>query len=97
MAQDRGGLEEGPVGRVEGVEARRDQRVQGLGHRQVGQVADRPVDAVGGLQRALGDEHPDDLDGVERDPVGAGDDPRGGVVGQAGHEAGEELAHRRRA
>ena len=42
----------------------------------------------------LGQEHPDRFDGVQRDPVGAGDDRPDGGLGQARDEPEEELAHR---
>ena len=64
------------------------------GHGQLAQVADRPVDAVLEHQPPLGQEHPDRLDRVERDAVGPGDDRVAGVGGQAGHQPGQELAHR---
>ena len=93
MAQHRGCLQERPVGRFQAIEACRDQRVQRLRHGQVGQVAHRPVDPVGCLQGTLGHQHPDDLHGVQGNPVGARDDPCRGRGGQAGHEAREERAH----
>ena len=97
MAQHRRRLEHGPVGRVQRVEACRDERLQGIGDGQVSQVADRPVDAAGHLERALGNEHPDDLDRVQGNAVGPDDDAPRRVVGKPGHQAGQELVHRRRA
>ena len=60
------------------------------------EVADRAVGAALEGQPALGQEHPDRLDRVQRDPVGAGDDRPDGRLRQARHEPGEELAHRAR-
>ena len=65
--EHRGVLHERPVGRFEAVEAGPDEGQQGLGRPQVGEVAGRPEDAVGLDQRPVGEEHPDDLDRVERD------------------------------
>ena len=59
---------------VEPVEPGRDQRGQRLGHGQVVEVAGRPVDAALEHEAALRQQHPDGLDRVQRDPVGAGDD-----------------------
>ena len=67
---------ERPVVCREPVEPARDQRGEGLGDGQCRQVADRPVHPVVDRQAALGDEHPDGLDGVERDPSGALEDRR---------------------
>ena len=94
VADDRRSLEERAIGRIEGVEPGGDQRVEGLRDRDVRQVADGPVDAVGRLQRALRNEHPHDLDRIQGDPVGPPDDPRGSVRREPGHQAGEERPHR---
>ena len=79
----------------EPVEPARDQRGEGLGDGQGRQVADRAVHAVLDGQPSLGDEHPDGLDGVQRDAVGAVDDRPHGRRRKSRDEAGEELAHRR--
>ncbi len=64
------------------------------GHGQVGQVAGRAIDAALEHQPALGQEHPDRLDGIERHAVRAGHDGVAGGRGQPGHEAAKQLAHR---
>ena len=67
------------------------------GTARVVEVADRAVDVALEAEAALGEQHPDGLDRVQRDPVGAGDDrPRRPCSGRPGDEAGEQLAHRRR-
>ena len=52
------------------------------------------VGAVFQGKPSLGDEHPDRLDGVQRDAVGAGDDRADRGLRQAGDKPEEELAHR---
>jgi hypothetical protein len=47
LAKHRGRLEERPVGGLEGVEPRGDERVQRLGHGQVGEITDRTVGIAG--------------------------------------------------
>ena len=67
------------------------------GTASVAEVADRPVASVDALEAAVGDEHPDGLDGVERDAVGAGEDrPRRRAPGSPGTKPVEQLAHRLR-
>ena len=53
-----------------------------------------PVDVAFGHEVALRQEHPDDLDRVQRDPVGTRHDRVAGGGGQARDEAGQQLAHR---
>ena len=76
------------------VKASRDQGVQRLRDRQVRQVARRDVAAVGGRQAALGDQHPDRLDRVERDAVGAFGDRSERRIGETRNELGEQLDDR---
>ena len=74
LAEDgRIGDEDPLVGR-EPVQAGGDERRERLGDREVREVPDRLVGAVLEGQPAVGEEHPDRLDGVQRDAVGAGDD-----------------------
>ena len=62
----------------------------------VAEIADRSVAAVDALEASVGDEHAHRLDGVERDAVGARHDrPATAARGRPGHEAVEQLAHRR--
>ena len=70
------------------VEASRDQGVQRLRDRQVRQVARRDVAAVGRRQATLGHQHPDRLDRVERDAVGAFGDRSERRIGEARNELG---------
>ena len=73
-----------PIGRIEAVEPGGDERMEGIGHGQLAEVADRLERAVAELeQAAVGEEHPDGLDGVEGDAVGAVDDRCGGRLRQA--------------
>ena len=95
MAEHRGVLEQRPVGRVEAVQPRRDERLERLRHGQLAEVADGLVVAVGLAQPPVGHQHPDGLDRVQRDAVGAGDDRARRGQRQAGDEAGQELVHRR--
>ena len=95
MAEHRRVLEQRPVGRVEAVQARRDQRLERLRHGQLAEVADWLVMAVGLAQAPVGHEHPDGLDRVQRDAIGAGDDRARRGQRQAGNETGQELVHRR--
>ena len=68
---DRCVLEQAALGRVEPVQARRDERVERLRHGERGEVADRLVRAIGLLQAAVVEEHAHRLDRVERDALGA--------------------------
>ena len=89
-------LEDGPVRGLEGVEPARDERGQGLRDSQVAQVAGRSIDIAVKGEFALGQEHPDRFDRVQRDPVRAGDDRLDRRLRQPGDQAGEQVAHRRR-
>ena len=71
LAEDGGVVEEAPVGRLEAVEAGRDEGGERLRDGQAREVADRVVDAALELEPALGEEHADRLDRVERHAVGA--------------------------
>ena len=95
LAEDGGIRDQRPVVCREPVEPARDQRGEGLGDGQRRQVADRAIHPVVDRQAALGDEHPDGLDGVQRDPAGALEDRRHGRRRKPGHEPGQQLAHRR--
>ena len=79
-----------PAPRVERVEPRGDQRGQRLGDGELVEIAGRRVGAVPLDEPAVGEEHPDGLDRVQRDAVRAVDDLASGRLGQPGHEAGEQ-------
>jgi hypothetical protein len=96
LAEHRGVLQEGAVGRLEGVETARDEGSQRLRHGEVGQIAGRPVDAVDERESTLREQHADRLDGVERDAVGARDDDFRCRLREPRHEAAQQLAHRLR-
>jgi hypothetical protein len=69
--------------------------VQGRGHGERAQVADRSICAVVLLEAAILEQHPDRLHGVERDSLGARHDLLDGWLGQARHQAGEDLPDHR--
>ena len=94
LAEHRGVLQEGPIGRVEGIETRRDERVERLRDGQLGQVADGHVRSVAFGQAVVGDQHPDRLDGIQGDAVCPSDDRLGGLSREPGHEPAEQLADR---
>ena len=96
LAEDGRVLEEGPIGRVERVEACGDERVQGLRDGKLGQVADGDVPPVALGEPFVGDEHPDGLDRVQGDPVRAPDDRLGGAGPGVRDESVEQLARRHR-
>ena len=87
-------MDETPVGSLQAVEPGRDKGRERLRHGQGREVAGRNVDVVAERQPAFGDQHPDRLHRVERGPVRAGDDGRGRLGGQPGHQPGEQVAHR---
>ena len=76
LAEDGGLLEERALGRIERVEARRDEGLERLGHRElVERSGELPVVAIGRpLQLPAVDEHAERLDGIEGDPLAAVDD-----------------------
>ena len=92
LAEDGRILDQAPFRCRQRVEASRDQGVQRLRHGQVRQVARRDVAAVGRRQSALGDQHPDRLDRVQRDAVGAFGDRSKRRIGKTRNELGEQLA-----
>ena len=94
LAEDRRVVDEAPVGDLKAVEPGRDQRGQRLRDRECREIAGRDVDAVMEREPAFRDQHAHRLHRVERDPVGPGHDGPGGFVRQAGHEPGEQVAHR---
>ena len=65
-----------------------------VGDRERARSPSGAIGAVPAARGALGEQHPDGLDRVQRDAVRAGDDRRDGPVRQPGHQAREELAHR---
>ena len=62
-------------------------------HGELGDVAGRPSHAVFHGEQAVGEEHADGLDRVERDALGTLQDPLDHRVGQAGNQADEQLPH----
>ena len=79
---------------LEAVDARRDERVQRLRHRERVDLADDPIRAVRLLELPAVHEHPHRLDGVERDSLGAGADCGSHLLRQARDEAVQERLHR---
>jgi hypothetical protein len=94
LAQHGCRLEQRSLGGLERVEARGDQRLERLRHRHIGEIVDGPVDTVLEHELPVRHEHADDLDRVERDPLGARHDPPCRVGRQPRDQAGQELAHR---
>ena len=87
-------LDEHPVLGREGVEPRRDQRVEGLRDREVAQLPRRFEPAVVALDEpAVGDQHPDRLDRIQRDALGTRHDRADRRLGQAADEPTQQLAH----
>ncbi len=97
LAENRGVLDEGSLGRVEAVEPCRDEGVERVRDRELAERAGWFESAAfDRVQAAIGYEHPDRFDGVERNALGPPDDRSRGRLGQAFDEAIEEPAHRRR-
>ena len=94
LAEHSGVLDHAPLIRREAVEAGRDQGVQRLGHLVCLDGAGEPVGGAVLDEGAAVEQHPDRLDGVERDPFGAREDLGAQAVREAGHEAREQLLHR---
>jgi hypothetical protein len=65
-----------------------------LGHLERLDRADRTVDAVFAFEQVPVEQHAHRLDGIKRNALGTPEDARAELVGQAGHEAAEQLAHR---
>ena len=63
-------LEERPIGGLEGIEPRGDQRAQRVRHRDVRQVADRLVRVAHATDAAVGEEAAHRLDCVQRHALG---------------------------
>ena len=80
--------------RGEAVEAGHQQGGEGGGHLEVVERAHEAWPDAVGLHQAAVDERSDDLDGVERDPLGLVDDVLGHVGGEV-DEVVEEPEHRR--
>ena len=86
-------LDQGSVGRVEGIEACGDQRRQRLGNREAAKVPGRYVRISLEGETPLGDEHPHGLDRVQRDSAGTLDYRPDGGFRESGDKAREEFAH----
>ena len=93
VAQHGGVLEEGTLLGWEGIEARRDERLKGLGDLEGPELSGDRVGAVALDEDVAVDEHPHGLDGVERYPLGALEDLGGDVLGKALDEPTQQLAH----
>src|SRR5579859_6920285 len=87
-------LEQPALRRRETIQAGGDQRMQRLWHLERLDCADRPVDGTLLDERAAVEQHPDRLDGVERDAFGAGEYLLAQRLRQARNEAGQQLLHR---
>jgi hypothetical protein len=70
--------------------------VQRLGHLERIDCAGRAVLVAVALEQPAIEQHPDGLDRVERDALGAVPDLGARLDRQAGHEPLEELVHRKR-
>jgi hypothetical protein len=95
LAEDGGVLQQRPVLGREAVQARLDQCMERLGHVEV-------LDGTRGLetvpvatQQPSIEEHPDGLDGIERDPLRATADLAPDGLGEARHHPAQERLHRR--
>ena len=76
------------------IEPGANDRAHGVRHAEGRQIAARhAANAVVFHQIAVGDHHADQLDGVQRDPVGAIDDGRRKGVVTPLHHADDESAH----
>ena len=93
LTKDRSILEQRPIGGIEAIEARRDERVQRFGDVEADLVADGAIDAVDRLELAVVEQHPDRFDGIQRDPVGALQDGEDHRIGKARNEPIEQLRH----
>ena len=94
LAEDGAVLDQPSLLCGERVEAGRDQRVQRLRHLQRLDRSGRPVDVALASEQPAVEQHAHRLDRVERHALGALEDAPAQLVGQARHEAGEELVHR---
>ena len=70
LAEHRGVLEERPIGGLQRVEPRGDQRAQRIGNGDVRQVADRLVDVADASDATVRQQAAHRLDGVEGDALG---------------------------
>ena len=93
LADHRRCLEERSIRGVQPVQSRGDQRVQRRGHRQLREVAGRAIDAVLERDEALAQEHPNRLDGIQRDPLRSLENALGDRLREPGNQSAEQLAH----
>jgi hypothetical protein len=94
LTEDRGVPDERPIGRLERVQAGRDEPTQGVRDLEGCRVADEPVAASRiGDENALADQHAHRLHGVQGHALGAPRDACGQPVGDTGRQSGEQLAH----
>ncbi len=94
LAEHGGVLDDAPLLCAEPVEPCRDKSLKRLGHLERLDHAGRPVDMPFLDEEAAVEQHPHGLDRVQRHPLGPGEDARPEILGQPGHEAGQQVAHR---
>ena len=80
----------------QGVEARGDERLQGLGDLERPEFAGDAINAATLDEDASVDEHPDGLDGIEGDAFRPFEDLVGDVIRQSLDEPVEQIPHRLR-
>ncbi len=90
LTEHRHVLDQRPLGLIEAVQARGDQRLQRLWHLEVADVAGHHVARALLHQQPAILQHPDRLDHVERDSLSALDDLAPQILRQAGREPIED-------
>ena len=95
LPEDRCTLRQGALLRRQRIEASADQCLKGLRHRQLRQVADGLERHTISLEVTVGKEHADGLHRIQRDPLGAGQDPIRGNLRQTVDQAAEQASHGR--
>src|SRR6266498_4902029 len=96
LAEHGGVLDQAPLVHVESVEPRGDECMQCLGDLEGLDRAGRPIASPCAFEQPAVEQHPHRLDGVQRYTLGALEDLCQQLLRQAGHEAVEQLLHRRR-
>ena len=87
-------LQQPPFLGRQAVEPGGDQRVQGLGHLQRADLADRLIDRTLLHEETSVEQHPHRLDRIQRHPFCAREDLLAQRSRQTGHEPDQELLHR---
>jgi hypothetical protein len=96
LAEHRRILEDAALAGGEGIEARSDECVQRLGDLERRDRPRRSVPVAVPDEKAAVEQHPDSLDGVQRDALGAIEDPLHELLAEPRDEPRHQVVHRRR-